>query len=57
MLTAKDKKQDLLTAMAAGADDYLAKPVDPSELRARVLWEREYWNYNNPSGSLPLTTF
>jgi two-component system, cell cycle response regulator len=37
MLTAKDRKQDLLTAMAAGADDYLAKPVDPSELRARVL--------------------
>jgi diguanylate cyclase (GGDEF)-like protein len=37
MLTAKDKKQDLLTAMAAGADDYLAKPVDPSELKARVL--------------------
>ncbi len=37
MLTAKDKKQDLLTAMAAGADDYLAKPVDPSELKARVV--------------------
>lgn len=37
MLTAKDKKRDLLTAMAAGADDYLAKPVDPSELKARVL--------------------
>jgi two-component system, cell cycle response regulator len=37
MLTGKDKKQDLLTAMAAGADDYLAKPVDPSELRARIL--------------------
>jgi len=37
MLTAKDKKQDLLTAMAAGADDYLAKPVDPSELRARIM--------------------
>jgi two-component system, cell cycle response regulator len=37
MLTAKDKRQDLLAAMAAGADDYLAKPVDPSELRARVL--------------------
>lgn len=37
MLTAKDRKQDLLTAMAAGADDYLAKPVDPSELRARLL--------------------
>lgn len=37
MLTAKDRRQDLLTAMAAGADDYLAKPVDPSELKARVL--------------------
>jgi two-component system, cell cycle response regulator len=37
MLTAKGKKQDLLTAMAAGADDYLAKPVDPSELKARIL--------------------
>lgn len=37
MLTAKDRKQDLLAAMAAGADDYLAKPVNPSELRARVL--------------------
>jgi|SRR5579864_4243824 len=37
MLTAKNRKQDLLTAMEAGADDYLAKPVDPSELRARVM--------------------
>jgi two-component system, cell cycle response regulator len=37
MLTAKSRKQDLLTAMAAGADDYLAKPVDPSELRARIM--------------------
>jgi len=36
MLTAMDKKQYLLTAMAAGADDYLAKPVDASELRARI---------------------
>jgi two-component system, cell cycle response regulator len=37
MLTAKDRKQDLLTAMSAGADDYLSKPVDPSELKARIL--------------------
>ena len=37
MLTAKNKKADLLTAMAAGADDYLTKPVDTSELRAKIL--------------------
>jgi len=37
MLTAKNKKQDLLIAMVAGADDYLSKPVDPSELRARLM--------------------
>jgi diguanylate cyclase (GGDEF)-like protein len=37
MLTAKSLKRDLLIAMAAGADDYLAKPVDPSELRARIM--------------------
>jgi len=37
MLTAKGRKQDLLVAMAAGADDYLAKPIDPSELRARIM--------------------
>ncbi|MGA7908005.1 MAG: diguanylate cyclase [Candidatus Sulfotelmatobacter sp.] len=37
MLTAKNRKQDLLLAMEAGADDYLPKPVDPSELRARIM--------------------
>lgn len=37
MLTAKDRKSHLLTAIAAGADDYLSKPVDSSELRARIL--------------------
>ncbi len=36
MLTAKNRKQDLLTAMEAGADDYLSKPINPSELRARI---------------------
>jgi two-component system cell cycle response regulator len=37
VLTAKNKKQDLLDAMEAGADDYLVKPFDPPELRARLL--------------------
>jgi two-component system, cell cycle response regulator len=37
MLTSKNRKQDLLAAMGAGADDYLAKPIDPAELKARIL--------------------
>ena len=37
VLTAKNKKQDLLDAMEAGADDYLVKPFDPPELRVRLL--------------------
>jgi diguanylate cyclase (GGDEF)-like protein len=37
MLTAKNRKQDLLTAMEAGADDYLRKPVDAEELRSRIM--------------------
>jgi two-component system cell cycle response regulator len=37
MLTAKNRKQDLLIAMEAGADDYLSKPVDPAELRSRIM--------------------
>jgi two-component system cell cycle response regulator len=36
LLTAKSKKQDLLTALEAGADDYLTKPFDTQELRARL---------------------
>jgi two-component system, cell cycle response regulator len=37
MLTAKSHKQDRMTAMEAGADDYLSKPVDPAELRSRIM--------------------
>ena len=36
LLTAKAQKKDLLQGLAAGADDYLSKPFDAGELRARL---------------------
>lgn len=36
VLTAKGQKEDRLEAMHAGADDFLSKPVDREELRARL---------------------
>lgn len=36
VVTAKDSKGELVTAMEEGADDYLAKPFDKNELKVRV---------------------
>lgn len=36
MLTAKNQKEDVVRGMDAGADDYLTKPFDREELRARL---------------------
>jgi diguanylate cyclase (GGDEF)-like protein len=37
LLTGKDGKADLVEGMHAGADDYLVKPFEPLELKARLL--------------------
>jgi diguanylate cyclase (GGDEF)-like protein len=36
LLTAKGYREDVITGLEAGADDYLTKPFDPYELRARL---------------------
>ena len=37
LLTAKNSRADLLKAMEAGVDDFLGKPFDELELKARLL--------------------
>ena len=36
LLTAKGQREDLVTGLEAGADDYVVKPFDRQELRARI---------------------
>src|SRR5438067_618223 len=36
LLTARSQKEDVVTGMEAGADDFVAKPFDREELRVRV---------------------
>ncbi|MCK6681419.1 MAG: diguanylate cyclase [Thermoanaerobaculia bacterium] len=36
LLTARDRREDVVTGLDAGADDFLTKPLDAVELRARL---------------------
>lgn len=36
MLTTRSERSDIIEGLDAGADDYLVKPWDPGELRARI---------------------
>ena len=36
LLTSRDSSADIVVGLEAGADEYLVKPFDPNELRARV---------------------
>ncbi len=36
MLTAKNQERDIVRGLELGADDYVTKPFDPAELRARI---------------------
>ena len=46
LLTSRGDKQDIATGLEAGAADYVQKPFDHDELRARLLVGRRFAELN-----------
>ena len=47
LLTAKSEIETKVMGFAAGADDYIPKPVDPLEIKARIAVQLRHQEQNN----------